>query len=105
MRRATAYGDARSSSRRGQRPARAQPHVIKGKEAIRISVTVQSRFSSKHTLSLYELCVHWRRRESGDGETPSIPIAKFRELMGIPEGSGRGGFVRHGQDCRNRGPW
>jgi hypothetical protein len=51
----------------------------------RISLTVQNRFSSKHALALCELCVHWRRRESGTGETPWIPTPKLRELMGSPE--------------------
>lgn len=51
----------------------------------RINLAIQNEFSSKHSLALYEICVHWRRRESGCGETPWISLARFRELMGIPE--------------------
>jgi len=52
----------------------------------RISLAIQNRFSSKHALALYEICVHWTRRESGSGETPWIPVATFRELMGLADG-------------------
>ena len=50
----------------------------------RISLATQNEFSSKHALALYEICVHWRRQESGCGETPWIPLTRFRELLGIP---------------------
>lgn len=49
----------------------------------RIKLSIQNKFSSKHTLALYELCVDYFISKKGYGTTPFIEIEKFRELMGI----------------------
>ena len=49
----------------------------------RIKLSMQNKFSSKHTLALYELCIDYFIEKRGYGTTPLIEIEKFRELMGI----------------------
>ena len=49
----------------------------------RISLSIQNRFSSKHSLAIYELCVDYFINKRGQGETPWIEIADYRKLMGI----------------------
>ena len=49
----------------------------------RLNLRLQNEFKSQYALILWEVCfdyfdVHW-----GQGETPYIPIEKFRELMGV----------------------
>ena len=49
----------------------------------RLNLRLQNEFRSQYALILWEICfdyfdVHW-----GQGETPFIPIATFRELLGI----------------------
>ena len=49
----------------------------------RLNLRLQNEFRSQYALILWEVCfdyfdVHW-----GQGETPFIPIATFRELLGI----------------------
>jgi hypothetical protein len=45
----------------------------------RISISIQNRFKSKHSLALYELFIDYK----GVKQTPWIPIEDFRGLMGI----------------------
>jgi hypothetical protein len=47
----------------------------------RISLSIQNRFKSKHSLALYELFVDYK----GVKQTPWIPIEDFRGLMGIDD--------------------
>ncbi|NBJ17079.1 MAG: replication initiation protein, partial [Dehalobacter sp. 4CP] len=49
----------------------------------RISLTIQSKFKSKYTLILYELCVDYFIRKQGKGETPWIGIDDFIKLVGV----------------------
>lgn len=49
----------------------------------RISLSMQNRFNSKHSLAIYELCVDYFINKRGRGETPWILIADYRKLMGI----------------------
>ena len=49
----------------------------------KLNLRLQNRFKSQYALILWEVCfdyfhVHW-----GRGETPFIPLEKFRELMGV----------------------
>ena len=49
----------------------------------KLNLRLQNRFKSQYALILWEVCfdyfhVHWDR-----GETPFIPIEKFRELIGV----------------------
>ncbi len=49
----------------------------------RLNLRLQNEFTSQYALILWEVCfdyfhVHW-----GRGETPFIPLEKFRELMGV----------------------
>lgn len=50
---------------------------------VRISLSIQNRFSSKHALALYELCVDYLDATRGRGETPWIELDTFREMMGF----------------------
>jgi hypothetical protein len=50
----------------------------------RISLSLQSRFDSKHALALWELCLDYLDESKNYGETPFIPLEKYRKLMGIP---------------------
>ena len=49
----------------------------------RISLSMQNKFDSKHALALWELCLDYLDKTKNYGETPFIPLEKFRELMGI----------------------
>lgn len=49
----------------------------------RIKLSMQNKFSSKHTLALYELCVDYFIEKKGYGTTPFIELDKFRDLMGV----------------------
>lgn len=49
----------------------------------KISLTIQSKFKSKYSLILYELCVDYFIRQQGKGETPWIYISDFIKLIGI----------------------
>jgi Initiator Replication protein len=49
----------------------------------RISLSMQNKFDSKHALALWELCLDYLDKTKNCGETPFIPLQKFRELMGI----------------------
>ncbi|MGB3542043.1 replication initiation protein, partial [Rubrivirga sp.] len=53
---------------------------------VRISLSIQNRFASKHSLALYELCVDYLDVARGRGETPWIPLEKYRAMMGIEDG-------------------
>jgi hypothetical protein len=49
----------------------------------RISLSLQNRFDSKHALALWEICLDYLDPEKNYGETPHIPLEKYRQLMGI----------------------
>ncbi|HSX81426.1 MAG TPA: replication initiation protein, partial [Candidatus Saccharimonadia bacterium] len=51
----------------------------------RISLSMQNKFDSKHALALWELCLDFLDKIHNYGETPFVPLERFRELMGIPE--------------------
>ena len=51
----------------------------------RISLAIQNKFNSKHTLALYELCKDYFDIKRNYGETPWINILSFRKLMGLNE--------------------
>lgn len=51
----------------------------------RISLSMQNKFDSKHALALWELCLDYLDKIKNYGETPFIPLEKFRELMGIAD--------------------
>lgn len=51
----------------------------------RISLSLQNKFVSKHALALWEICLDCLDHRKNYGETPYISLAKFRQLMGIPE--------------------
>ena len=53
---------------------------------VRISLSIQNRFASKHSLALYELCVDYLDVTRGRGETPWIPLDTYRAMMGIEDG-------------------
>ena len=49
----------------------------------RISLELQNKFTSKHTLALFELFQDYFDKSRQFGETPFIDIATFRKLMGV----------------------
>ena len=51
----------------------------------RLDLRLQNRFSSKHAQALWELCVDYLGAGREYGETPFIPLAQFKRLMGIQE--------------------
>lgn len=53
---------------------------------VRISLSIQNRFASKHSLALYELCVDYLDVTRGRGETPWITLDTYRSMMGIEDG-------------------
>ncbi len=53
---------------------------------VRISLSIQNRFASKHALALYELCVDYLDVTRGRGETPWIPLDRYRAMMGVEDG-------------------
>jgi len=51
----------------------------------KINLSLQNKFSSKHTLAIYELCLDYFIAKKGYGETPSISVENFRKLLGLKE--------------------
>jgi len=51
----------------------------------KISLLIEQRFSSQHTLSLYELCVDYKN--SPQQGTPWMTFDEFRKYMGVKENS------------------
>lgn len=49
----------------------------------KINLAIQSRFKSKYSHILYELCVDYFIKKQGKGETPWIGIEDFKKLMGV----------------------
>ena len=49
----------------------------------KIGLRMQSRFTRKHALALYELCVDFFISKYGKGETPWISVEDFKKLMGV----------------------
>lgn len=53
----------------------------------KVNLWLQNKFSSKHTLALYECCVDWYNVNNGCGETPWISLPILRRSLGVPEGT------------------
>lgn len=49
----------------------------------KISLGMQRRFTSKHALALYELCVNFFIAKYGKGETPWISVEDFKKMMDV----------------------
>ena len=49
----------------------------------KLNLRLQNRFSDRHALILWELCFDYFDAARDRGETPFIPLEKFRELMGV----------------------
>ena len=48
----------------------------------KLNLRLQNRFSDRHALILWEVCFDYFDTARSYGETPFIPLKKFRELMG-----------------------
>lgn len=48
----------------------------------RIPLLVPNSFTSKYTLPIYELCLDYLHEAQGAGETPAIPVERFKALLG-----------------------
>ena len=51
----------------------------------KLNLRLQNRFSDRHALILWEVCFDYFDTARSYGETPSIPLEKFRELMGVED--------------------
>jgi len=51
----------------------------------KLNLRLQNRFTSRYALILWEVCFDYFDIARGEGETPFIPLEKFRELMGVGE--------------------
>jgi len=51
----------------------------------KISLSLQNRFNSKHSLALYELFVDYFNVKLGFSSTPEISIEHFRKLLGLTD--------------------
>ena len=49
----------------------------------KLNLRLQNRFTDRHALILWELCFDYFDTARDQGETPFIPLEKFRELMGV----------------------
>ena len=49
----------------------------------KLNLRLQNRFTSRYALILWEICFDYFDTKRDQGETPFIPLEKFRELMGI----------------------
>ena len=49
----------------------------------KLNLRLQNRFTDRHALILWEICFDYFDTARDQGETPFIPLEKFRELMGI----------------------
>ena len=51
----------------------------------KLNLRLQNRFTDRHALILWELCFDYFDTARDHGETPFIPLEKFRELMGVED--------------------
>ena len=51
----------------------------------KLNLRLQNRFSDRHALILWEVCFDYFDSSRDYGETPFIPLEKFRELMGVAD--------------------
>ena len=51
----------------------------------KLNLRLQNRFSDRHALILWEVCFDYFDTTRSYGETPFIPLEKFRELMGVAD--------------------
>lgn len=51
----------------------------------RINLLIQSRFTSKHTQALYELCKDYFNPQRHVDQTPWLTLDQFRKLMGVKD--------------------
>lgn len=51
----------------------------------KLNLRLQNRFTDRHALILWELCFDYFDTARDAGETPFIPLGKFRELMGVED--------------------
>ena len=51
----------------------------------KLNLRLQNRFTDRHALILWEVCFDYFDTSRDYGETPFIPLEKFRELMGIAD--------------------
>lgn len=51
----------------------------------KLNLRLQNKFRSQYALILWEVCFDYFDASRNEGETPFIPLANFRELMGIKD--------------------
>ena len=49
----------------------------------KLNLRLQNQFTSRYALILWEICFDYFDIARGQGETPFIPLEKFKELMGV----------------------
>ena len=66
------------------------PHLLRQKllendQYIKFNLQLQNKFTSKYSLILYELSKEFYREKDKGGETPWLPIERFRSLMSLED--------------------
>jgi plasmid replication initiation protein len=64
-------------------PRTLREKIIENKQYIKLSLSLQNKFSSKYSLILYELCKEFYREKDCIGETPWLEVANLKKLFGL----------------------
>lgn len=70
-------------------PKSLRERLVENKQYIKLSLTIQNKFTSKYSLILYELAKEFYRERDEKGETPWIEIESLRTLIGLENGEYR----------------
>ena len=60
-----------------------RPKLYNPRIYAKLNLRLQNRFTHRYALILWEVCFDYFDTARGQGETPFIPLEKFRELMGV----------------------
>ena len=63
--------------------AHLRPKLYNPRIYTKLNLRLQNQFTSRYALILWEICFDYFDIARGQGETPFIPLEKFKELMGI----------------------
>lgn len=63
--------------------AHLRPKLYNPRIYTKLNLRLQNQFTSRYALILWEICFDYFDIARGQGETPFIPLEKFKELMGV----------------------
>ena len=63
--------------------AHLRPKLYNPRIYTKLNLRLQNQFTSRYALILWEICFDYFDLSRGQGETPFIPLEKFKELMGV----------------------